>query len=53
MPLRGSLDTECEDFARVLEVNLVGPFRLTKALAGSMAAARARAWWSASAPTRP
>ena len=36
------LDTECEDFARVLEVNLVGPFRLTKAVVGSMARARPR-----------
>jgi len=36
-PLRLLLDTECEDLARVLEVNLVGPFRLTKLLAGSMA----------------
>jgi NAD(P)-dependent dehydrogenase (short-subunit alcohol dehydrogenase family) len=31
------LDTECEDLERVLAVNLVGPFRLTKAIAGSMA----------------
>jgi NAD(P)-dependent dehydrogenase (short-subunit alcohol dehydrogenase family) len=36
-PLRLLLDTECEDFARVLEVNLLGPFRLTRAIAGSMA----------------
>jgi NAD(P)-dependent dehydrogenase (short-subunit alcohol dehydrogenase family) len=36
VPLPLLLDTECEDFLRVLEVNLVGPFRLTKALAGSM-----------------
>jgi NAD(P)-dependent dehydrogenase (short-subunit alcohol dehydrogenase family) len=35
-PLPLLLDTECEDLTRVLEVNLVGPFRLTKALAGSM-----------------
>ncbi|MEK7468807.1 MAG: SDR family oxidoreductase [Planctomycetota bacterium] len=35
-PLPLLLDTECEDLSRVLEVNLVGPFRLTKALAGSM-----------------
>lgn len=39
-PLRLLLDTECEDFARVLEVNLLGPFRLTKALAGPMVLAR-------------
>ncbi|KAF0240051.1 MAG: short-chain [Planctomycetota bacterium] len=36
-PLPLLLDTACEDLSRVLEVNLVGPFRLTKALAGSMA----------------
>jgi NAD(P)-dependent dehydrogenase (short-subunit alcohol dehydrogenase family) len=29
-------DTDCEDFERVLGVNLIGPFRLTKALAGPM-----------------
>jgi NAD(P)-dependent dehydrogenase (short-subunit alcohol dehydrogenase family) len=37
VPLRLLLDTECEELARVLEVNLVGPFRLTKAIAGAMA----------------
>jgi NAD(P)-dependent dehydrogenase (short-subunit alcohol dehydrogenase family) len=36
-PLRLLLDTDCEDLERALAVNLVGPFRLTKALAGSMA----------------
>jgi NAD(P)-dependent dehydrogenase (short-subunit alcohol dehydrogenase family) len=36
-PLRLLLDTECEDLAAVLETNLVGPFRLTKILAGAMA----------------
>jgi NAD(P)-dependent dehydrogenase (short-subunit alcohol dehydrogenase family) len=36
-PLRLLLDTDCEDLERVLAVNLVGPFRLTKVLAGSMA----------------
>lgn len=36
-PLRPLLDTECEDFGQVLETNLLGPFRLTKALAGHMA----------------
>jgi NAD(P)-dependent dehydrogenase (short-subunit alcohol dehydrogenase family) len=36
-PLRLLLDTECEDLAGVLETNLVGPFRLTKILAGAMA----------------
>jgi NAD(P)-dependent dehydrogenase (short-subunit alcohol dehydrogenase family) len=36
-PLRLLLDTECEDLSRVLETNLVGPFRLSRAIAGSMA----------------
>jgi NAD(P)-dependent dehydrogenase (short-subunit alcohol dehydrogenase family) len=35
-PLRLLLDTDCEDLAAVLETNLVGPFRLTKMLAGPM-----------------
>jgi NAD(P)-dependent dehydrogenase (short-subunit alcohol dehydrogenase family) len=39
-PLRLLLDTECEDLERVLAVNLVGPFRLTKIVAGSMALRR-------------
>ena len=37
VPLRLLLDTECEDLTAVLETNLVGPFRLTKILAGAMA----------------
>jgi NAD(P)-dependent dehydrogenase (short-subunit alcohol dehydrogenase family) len=37
VPLRLLLDTECEDLQDVLEANLVGPFRLTKVLAGAMA----------------
>ena len=37
VPLRLLLDTECEDLAAVLETNVIGPFRLTKALAGAMA----------------
>jgi NAD(P)-dependent dehydrogenase (short-subunit alcohol dehydrogenase family) len=39
-PLKPLLDTECEDLVRVLEVNLVGPFRLTRAVAGGMAVRR-------------
>jgi NAD(P)-dependent dehydrogenase (short-subunit alcohol dehydrogenase family) len=35
-PLPLLLDTECEDFAHVLELNLLGPFRLSKAIVGSM-----------------
>ncbi|MCB9704076.1 MAG: SDR family oxidoreductase [Myxococcales bacterium] len=36
-PLRPLLDTECEALEEVLQTNLVGPFRLTRAIAGSMA----------------
>ena len=36
MPLRLVLDTDCEDLERALAVNVVGPFRLSKALAGPM-----------------
>lgn len=39
VPLRPLLDTECEDFEAVLRTNLLGPFRLTRALAGHMALA--------------
>jgi len=39
-PLRLLLDTECEDLSQVLETNVVGPFRLSRALAGSMALRR-------------
>ncbi|WP_437730221.1 SDR family NAD(P)-dependent oxidoreductase [Sorangium sp. So ce1335] len=39
-PLPILLDTECEDLGRVLEVNVVGPFRLTKVIAGAMALRR-------------
>ena len=35
-PLPQLLDLDCEQLERVLEVNLIGPFRLTKALAGPM-----------------
>ena len=33
VPLRLLMDTDCEDLSRALAVNLVGPFRLTKAIA--------------------
>ncbi|MDF3064627.1 MAG: short-chain dehydrogenase [Polyangiaceae bacterium] len=36
-PLRLLLDTDCEDLQSVLETNVVGPFRLSKAVGGSMA----------------
>lgn len=35
-PLRLLADTDCEDLERALDVNVVGAFRLTKALLGSM-----------------
>jgi NAD(P)-dependent dehydrogenase (short-subunit alcohol dehydrogenase family) len=35
-PLAALADTECEDFEQALAVNLVGPFRLTKSVLGSM-----------------
>ncbi len=37
VPMPLLLDTECEELGRVLDVNLLGPFRLTKVIAGSMA----------------
>jgi NAD(P)-dependent dehydrogenase (short-subunit alcohol dehydrogenase family) len=36
-PLRLLADTDCEDLERVLTVNLLGPFRLTKAVLGALA----------------
>src|SRR5262249_24197614 len=38
-PLVPLADTACEDLERALAVNLVGPFRITKALLGPMALA--------------
>jgi NAD(P)-dependent dehydrogenase (short-subunit alcohol dehydrogenase family) len=38
VPLVPLADTECEDFERALATNVLGPFRLTKALLGSLAA---------------
>ena len=37
-PLALLADTGCEDFALALETNVLGPFRLTKALLGALAA---------------
>jgi len=37
VPLIPLADTECEDLEQALAVNLVGPFRLTKALYGALA----------------
>jgi NAD(P)-dependent dehydrogenase (short-subunit alcohol dehydrogenase family) len=38
VPLVPLADTECEDLERALATNLVGPFRLTKALLGALGA---------------
>jgi len=38
LPLAMLGDTQCEDFERALITNVLGPFRLTKALLGSLAA---------------
>jgi len=38
VPLVPLADTECEDLDRALATNVLGPFRLTKALLGSLAA---------------
>jgi NAD(P)-dependent dehydrogenase (short-subunit alcohol dehydrogenase family) len=38
VPLVPLADTECEDFEQALATNVLGPFRLTKALLGSLAA---------------
>lgn len=38
-PLSLLADTDCEDLERALATNLVGPFRLTKALLGALSAA--------------
>src|SRR5262245_11211243 len=37
-PLALLADTECEDLERAFAVNLLGPFRLTRALFGALAA---------------
>ena len=37
VPLALLADTDCEDFERALATNVLGPFRLTKALLGSLA----------------
>ena len=38
VPLVPLADTECEDFEAAIATNLLGPFRLTKALLGALAA---------------
>lgn len=39
VPLALLADTECEDFEAALQTNVLGPFRLTKALLGALASA--------------
>lgn len=39
VPLELLGDTQCEDFERVLQTNVLGPFRLTKAVLGALTAA--------------
>jgi NAD(P)-dependent dehydrogenase (short-subunit alcohol dehydrogenase family) len=39
VPLAPLADTECEDFEGAFATNVIGPFRLTKALLGALAAA--------------
>jgi len=38
VPLVPCADTECEDFERALATNVLGPFRLTKVMLGTLAA---------------
>jgi len=38
VPLAPLADTACEDFAEALQINVIAPFRLTKALLGALAA---------------
>src|SRR5205814_2403781 len=38
VPLMMLSDTECEDLERAFSTNVIGPFRLTKALMGALAA---------------
>lgn len=38
IPLKMLSDTECEDLERAFDTNVIGPFRLTKALMGALAA---------------
>lgn len=38
VPLRLLADTDCEDLERAIATNVLGPFRLTKALLGALAA---------------
>ena len=40
LPMPLLVDTECEELQRVLDVNLMGPFRLTKVLVGPMVVRR-------------
>lgn len=39
VPLRPLMDLACEDLEAVYQINVIGPFRLTKVIAGAMAVA--------------
>lgn len=55
VPLRLIPDTDCEDFEQALQVNTVGPFRLIKAVIGSMVLRQTGVWRMsiAAVPGRP
>ena len=55
VPLALLADTECEDFERALATNLLGPFRLTKALLGALAASarEGRGGWCSTSRATP
>ena len=43
VPLQMLSDTDCEDLERAFDTNVIGPFRLTKALMGALAASARQA----------
>lgn len=44
VPLAPLADTDCEDLEKALATNLIGPFRLTKALLGTLTATAREGW---------
>ena len=53
VPLALLADTECEDFEAALATNVLGPFRLTKALLGLLAASARESGRAGSGPPWP
>ena len=53
VPLALLADTDCEDLELALATNVLGPFRLTKALLGALAASAREDGADASLPRRP